>query len=100
MEWYYVDNGQRAGPIDQAEFDRLVQTGKIRGNTLIWREGMANWVSYRETHGAGALAPPNPSAAAVSAGGGGAAPMEVVCTECKGLFPRENTIQYGAAYIC
>jgi hypothetical protein len=49
MNWYYVEEGQQAGPVTQAEFDALVRSGKIRADTLVWREGMAAWQAYRET---------------------------------------------------
>ncbi|AHF90397.1 transporter [Opitutaceae bacterium TAV5] len=56
MEWYYVFNGQRTGPVSQSEFDRLVQTGVITPATLVWRPGMDNWQPWSE------LAPPGPPA--------------------------------------
>ena len=43
MKWYYVENGQQAGPVEDTEFPQLIQSGKLRAETLVWREGMANW---------------------------------------------------------
>ncbi len=46
MDWYYVDNGRRVGPVDGATLDTLVRAGAVRGDTLVWREGMADWQPY------------------------------------------------------
>ena len=34
MNWYYVDGGQQAGPVNDADFDALVQSGKVQPDTL------------------------------------------------------------------
>lgn len=40
--WYYTLNGQQAGPVSEAELaDRL--TKELPYDTLVWKEGMANW---------------------------------------------------------
>lgn len=38
MNWYYVDQGQPAGPVNDAQFEELVRSGKIQPATLVWRE--------------------------------------------------------------
>jgi uncharacterized RDD family membrane protein YckC len=43
MQWFYANAGAQAGPIDEAELDRLVGQGLVRGDTLVWREGMPAW---------------------------------------------------------
>lgn len=43
MKWYYADAGKQAGPINEAEFDRLIGAGTIRGETLVWHDGMPAW---------------------------------------------------------
>ena len=43
MQWYYSLNAQRIGPVSAAEFEILIQAGTIKADTLVWREGMANW---------------------------------------------------------
>lgn len=59
MQWYYANEGQRSGPVSADEFTRLVETGVIRADTLVWRAGMPTWKPYAE------LAPPPLSAAPV-----------------------------------
>jgi len=43
MQWYYAINGQRQGPVNQAEFERLVNAGTITPDTLVWRKPMLGW---------------------------------------------------------
>jgi len=79
MDWFYVENQSRVGPVSEAEFTRLVGVGTIRRETLVWRAGMKEWQPY------GALLPPTPPAPPASpegampgagsgSSGGGAAP--------------------------
>ncbi len=65
MDWFYAEGGRQVGPVPQSEFDRLVQAGTIQGDTLVWREGMPDWRTYREVAG--------PSAPVAFAGSAGAA---------------------------
>lgn len=63
-QWYYAVEGTSVGPVSQSEFDRLVATGAIRRDTLIWQEGMEDWLPYGRTDDAGAddaLLPPTPA---------------------------------------
>lgn len=46
MDWYYVENGRRIGPVDDATMDTLVRAGAVGEGTLVWREGMADWQPY------------------------------------------------------
>ena len=100
MNWYYVDAGQQAGPVTDEQLDELVRAGKVRSDTLIWRDGMANWEPHAQARPGVATTPPPVTAPPL----GGPAPLvtqgEVVCAECQQLFPRENTIQYGNTFVC
>jgi uncharacterized RDD family membrane protein YckC len=61
MSWYYADNGRQAGPIDDASLDALITQGAVRPDTLVWREGMANWQALSSVRPAAApAAPPAP----------------------------------------
>jgi uncharacterized RDD family membrane protein YckC len=43
MQWYYSLNGQRLGPVFHEELERLIQSGTVVGDTLLWRQGMDQW---------------------------------------------------------
>ncbi len=48
MQWYYAIDEQRLGPVPHAELERLVQAGTIKGDTLLWRQGMDQWKTFAE----------------------------------------------------
>lgn len=96
MKWYYVENGQQAGPVEETEFPQLVHLGKLRADTLVWREGLANWEPFstvcpQEFAATGAA----PSAASPVTGG-----AEAVCAECGGGFNKDDMIPHGSVHIC
>lgn len=99
MNWYYVEQGQQAGPVDDAQLEQLRASGRVQPETLVWHEGMANWQPYSQAKTEGGEANPGlriapPVAGAQSAG------SQARCTECGGTFPVENMIRYGAAHVC
>jgi uncharacterized RDD family membrane protein YckC len=87
MEWYYAEDGQQRGPVNEADFDNLVRAGTIRDDTLIWREGMANWQSYAQVRGGGAAA-------------GAATVTGIICSQCGKTFTQDQMIRYGDAWVC
>ena len=48
MKWYYADAGKQMGPIEDSTLDVLVASGQVRGDTLVWHEGMTAWQPLRE----------------------------------------------------
>lgn len=42
--WYYEVSGSQQGPIEASEVHRRLSSGELSGQTLVWREGMANWL--------------------------------------------------------
>jgi len=47
--WFYVQNNERRGPVDEAAAAALIQSGIIMRPTLVWKEGMPNWVAAEQT---------------------------------------------------
>jgi uncharacterized RDD family membrane protein YckC len=58
MVWYYVKDGARQGPVEEAEFNRLVGQNEVRSDTLVWSEGMSDWRPYATV---AAVAAPSPA---------------------------------------
>ncbi|HEX4809951.1 MAG TPA: RDD family protein [Bryobacteraceae bacterium] len=87
MEWYYADGGQRLGPVDDAGFQGLLTSGKIRQETLVWRAGMAEWQPF------GSIQTPVPA-------NGGAAATGTFCTQCGRQVPPADLLAYGSARVC
>ncbi len=48
MNWYYAKDGKRQGPVDEVEFELLVNEGTIAPDTLVWSKGMDGWKEYSE----------------------------------------------------
>ncbi len=88
MEWYYALNGQQTGPVDETEFNRLINAGIIQSTTLVWHAGLAEWQP---------LAKVQPAAATPAAPGG--APG-LVCAQCGGTFPPDQVLSFGSASVC
>ncbi|KAF1698626.1 GYF domain-containing protein [Pseudoxanthomonas suwonensis] len=42
-DWYYALDGQRHGPVQAAELAGLARSGAIAPQTLVWRDGLAQW---------------------------------------------------------
>lgn len=101
MEWFYAVGDKQMGPVNEEEFKRLAAAGTIRPDTLVWRAGLDNWRPYREVTAAAASAQPDLAMAATSSTltGGGAA-GSVVCRECGKIFPPEEVVKFGDAFVC
>src|SRR5689334_16997283 len=98
MNWYYVDAGQRAGPVDDARLAELVTSGTIRPETLVWNEGMTGWLPYSEVAqpASGVATPPPPQTNVPPTMASG----QVACSECGRIFPSSDVIRYEDKYIC
>lgn len=48
-QWYYADaNRQRQGPVPATELVRCFHQGLLRLDSLVWREGLAEWQALRD----------------------------------------------------
>lgn len=46
MDWFYAQGRTQIGPVNQETFEKLLKTGQITPNTLVWRPGMDNWKRF------------------------------------------------------
>lgn len=42
-QWFYAKDGERLGPVDEAQLRALWDGGELSGDSLVWREGMLEW---------------------------------------------------------
>lgn len=56
--WYYLLDGERIGPIESSELKRLAADQEIDESTLIWKEGLGDWMPANKIKG---LFPPKPT---------------------------------------
>ncbi len=116
MNWYYASNGQQLGPVDDTQLDALVAAGTVTPDSLVWREGMANWQPLSEARPVAGSAAVPPSLARCSACGGGFPPEALVriadrqvCAQCKpvvlqqlqegALRPVGQAFEYGGFWL-
>ena len=48
IEWYYAEGQNRQGPLPVEEIRQRFQRGQLNLDTLVWREGMAQWAALRQ----------------------------------------------------
>lgn len=41
--WYYEDNGERRGSLDEAQMIELIHAGRLDRHTPVWKIGSADW---------------------------------------------------------
>ena len=96
MNWYYVEAGQQAGPVDDAQLDELRRAGRIQDDTLVWRDGLANWIPYSQ-----AKTPVTPApGTAPPVAAGSESTNEAVCIECGRIFNKDEMIRQGQGFVC
>jgi len=44
MNYYIALNGSQAGPFIESQIREKIASGEITGETLVWKEGMADWL--------------------------------------------------------
>ena len=92
MSWYYADAGRQIGPVEEPALDDLVRAGVVRDDTLVWREGMANWLPHGAVRGPKPAAPmPAVPMAAANTG---------FCSECGQPFAVNQLVAIGNANVC
>ncbi len=94
MTWYYVEHGERKGPLEEAQFQQLADAGVIAPETLVWREGFANWQAYRTTLESAVLDPLQHNLEQTPAS------TAAYCSHCGAAFPEEEMLCYEGAYVC
>jgi len=110
MEWFYAVGDKQMGPVPEEEFKRLAADGTIRPDTLVWSAGMDNWRPYREIASASVgTAPPASelsgsttelSGSTTEPSGSTSGAGSVVCRECGKIFPPEEVVKFGDAFVC
>ena len=111
MEWYYVQGEQRLGPVNDSQMNELVVSGVVRGETMVWREGMETWqalstvatVTSPQPTPANAMNVPTVSLSAPAPQAANVVPddgMMKGCTDCgRTLFTREM-VAYEGGWVC
>ena len=88
MNWYYAHGEERSGPCTEEQFQALVRQGVVTPQTLVWREGMANWQPHAEIN-----APPRVA-------GPLSENYDVKCAACGKTFPVSEVVTLANRDYC
>lgn len=111
MTWYYVKNGEPAGPISDEELLSKLRLGSILPTTLLWRSGMTEWQAASGVTRDIQLSV-SPLLPAFSPGSSpGIAPPELTsgpppvlphffCTYCGNIIPADDLVRIGGRAVC
>jgi len=94
MDWFYVSNQQKCGPVPEAQIDDLMRAGTIHGDTLVWHEGLADWQPLRLLRPA--APPPLPPQMPPII------PQDqfATCIECQRSFSQDNMVRLNHSWVC
>jgi hypothetical protein len=48
MEWYYLVNGEKIGPVEETVIVEMIKSGKLDRKTLVWKQGMSGWTKAED----------------------------------------------------
>ena len=91
MAWYYAVDGQQRGPVSDDEFTKLVQTGAVRADTLVWREGWPEWRPYGPRDAAAPAGQP--------AAGSGFGDDTAVCAVSGQRRPKRDMLEFEGRWV-
>jgi uncharacterized RDD family membrane protein YckC len=90
MQWYYADQGQQKGPVEESGLDELVLAGVVQDDTLVWHEGIPTWQKHSTLRGPAAHPAVPPLGAAETR----------YCGECGRPFPAHELVAIGPVSVC
>ncbi len=98
MTWYYAENNTQIGPVSDDELRTLVASGRVRGESLLWKAGLPAWAPLAQAapeflSAAGALAPAERPF-------GELMPETALCSVCNRFTPVHDQITIGGQRVC
>jgi uncharacterized RDD family membrane protein YckC len=93
MNWFYAVDDESTGPLAEEAFQAKVADGTITADTMVWHEGMTDWLAYSSIP---AGLPAELADLVVEQEDSG----EAQCCECDTAFAVDDMIHYEGAYVC
>ena len=90
MQWYYVKNGEKEGPLSNVDIPNFVRRGEITDDTLVWHEKLNDWTPFGQVNVEEAL-PENPEPAIAS---------ESHCSICGKKCGTDDLIEFEGRNVC
>ena len=103
MSWFYAQANDPTGPISDEEFAQRVAQGIIQPTTLVWKEGMPQWVRYSELQPRTPPSPTDPGSLPPAAPVPGIQDIpagHAPCRICKRHFVEEDLITLAGRRVC
>lgn len=109
MSWFYAQANDPTGPISDEEFAQRVAQGIIQPTTLVWKEGMPQWVRWSELQSQATTPPPPPTEPGAVPSTPAAAPIPGIqgipagqsqCRVCRRYFAEEDLILLAGRRVC
>ena len=66
--WFYVENDNRKGPVSEDDMKQMIASFQIAPDTLVWKDGMQDWVAASTQFGFPNTPPNAPPAYGVAQG--------------------------------
>ncbi|HEX9047617.1 MAG TPA: DUF4339 domain-containing protein [Verrucomicrobiae bacterium] len=95
MSWFYESDGKQCGPVSDAELEDLFRRGQVFSQTLVWREGMADWQPLAIARPPTQMFPQMPAQQPSLA-----MPTGARCAECGRTFPPDELISLNRSLVC
>ncbi len=107
--WYYAMNSQQQGPVSLEALQALFRSGQLNADTLVWREGMAEWAPARTV--AALQLTTGPQSAATGDANAPLPPLRALpaeptpelrsyCSQCGHGFSSADLIDYQGKLVC
>ncbi|MBN2685924.1 MAG: RDD family protein [Pontiellaceae bacterium] len=90
MQWFYVKNGERVGPVSDVDFRGAFQRGDISDDTLVWNKTLTDWMAYKDL----------PEPAVKDEPVEPEKREEQTCSLCHQRFSTEDLISFEGKRIC
>lgn len=111
MSWFYAQGNEPTGPISDEEFAQRVAQGVIQPNTLVWKEGMPQWVRWSELRPQAQPPAQDPANPGIPGSLPAARPVpgsesmglpsgKSQCRLCKQSFAEEELITFAGRRVC
>jgi len=98
MDWYYVINSERQGPVDDGKFNSLVESGIITNRTLIWNKTVTDWTAFGSIKSKREKAP-EAETLSISRQSKSET-IQKICSQCGSSFTEDELTTYKDFLIC
>jgi hypothetical protein len=96
-QWYYMQGPAQAGPVPESELKRLLQSGSLPREAMVWSDNMEAWAPAATIAALAAAEGQVAAAAAAAAPGGTLTPSEIILLNPE-QFAAEGTMLKGGSF--